>query len=119
MNSSILVFFGYFLLVNSLPSNSTADLNIESGNCSNTNPENMVHNAHVHKQAIPFIVRDVSDEWYGDETIYCVRAISLKDKTEGSTAWITDGGVNHSYVSIEMQSGRGKGLEYNITVFAV
>ncbi|XP_050505253.1 uncharacterized protein LOC126883640, partial [Diabrotica virgifera virgifera] len=57
-------------------------------------------------------------EWHGDQKIFCVTAISAKSEEKGSTAEITEGGVDHSFVTIKMESGRGHGLEYNILIYA-
>ncbi|XP_072387140.1 uncharacterized protein [Diabrotica undecimpunctata] len=93
-------------------------LDIIEGNCTHPNPKQAVLQDYVHKTSIPFVKRDETVEWRGDQKIYCVTAISIKSAEKGSTAWISDGGVNHTYISIELESGRGHGLEYNVTIYA-
>lgn len=58
------------------------------------------------------------ETWHGDYNIYCILALSGKPATEGSTIEILEGGVNHTFVSFDLKSSRGHGVDYSIKVFA-
>nr|CAH7760456.1 unnamed protein product [Callosobruchus chinensis] len=92
---------------------------IRAGNCSNATMATMVFQDHVHKSRMPFATREAKVEWFGDETIYCVMALSEKDASKGSTVEIVKGGVGHNFVSLQMKSAKNHGLEYNVQVFGV
>lgn len=56
---------------------------------------------------------DSSDEYQ----LYCILALSRQAKQTRSKVAVTEGGVGDSYVTIEMRSGRGNELSYNILLF--
>lgn len=58
------------------------------------------------------------ETWYGDGTIYCIAATSIKPEDKGSTIDITEGGLNHKFVTFQFTSARGHGLDYELSVFA-
>uniref|UniRef100_A0A6P7GH61 Uncharacterized protein LOC114338084 isoform X2 n=1 Tax=Diabrotica virgifera virgifera TaxID=50390 RepID=A0A6P7GH61_DIAVI len=106
-------------LITCLPTSSNdGQHDIIEGNCANPDPEKIVYRDHVEKMAIPFIVRDNTNEWRGDANIFCVMVISEQDESKGSTARITEGGVDHHFITIELESGRGNALDYNIKIYA-
>nr|CAI5844051.1 unnamed protein product [Callosobruchus analis] len=92
---------------------------IRSGNCRNATMATLVYQDHVHKSRLPFSTREAKVEWFGDETIYCVMALSEKEPSKGSTVEITEGGVGHNYVKLQMKSAKNHGLEYNVQVFGI
>ncbi|KAG5879912.1 hypothetical protein JTB14_014385 [Gonioctena quinquepunctata] len=91
---------------------------IRDGDCTNARVEDMVFRDRVQYNAIPFIEGTKTSNWYGDPVIYCVMAMSLIPQSEGSTVTIKEGGVGHSFVTLEMHTKRGHGFDYNINVFA-
>lgn len=56
--------------------------------------------------------------YHGDHKIYCILAISLREEEKGSSVEIIEGGVNRTFVTLKLQSGRGHGLEYQLSVYA-
>ncbi|CAH1992676.1 unnamed protein product [Acanthoscelides obtectus] len=90
---------------------------IRDGNCTHATMTDLIYQEHVHKHRLPFSTRDATVEWFGDENIYCVMAISEKVQATGSTVEILRGGVGHNFVSLHMKSAKNHGLEYNIQIF--
>ncbi|KAG5879914.1 hypothetical protein JTB14_014387 [Gonioctena quinquepunctata] len=90
---------------------------LREGNCSKAIIGDLVFQDHVHLWGVPFISRNTTSSWQGDPKIYCILALSQKDITVGSTIFVKDGGVNHTYVTLEMHSKKNNGLEYNIQIF--
>nr|XP_023012480.1 uncharacterized protein LOC111502601 [Leptinotarsa decemlineata] len=90
---------------------------IREGNCSNARLRDLVFEDNVDLMGIPFITRNTTSTWYGDQIIYCILALSQNPESNGSTVFIKEGGVNHSYVTLEFHSTKNHGLEYNIKVF--
>ncbi|XP_060518499.1 uncharacterized protein LOC132697208 [Cylas formicarius] len=88
---------------------------IIDGNCTNLSDVNLVMSDHVKKAAIPFIVRDGKTSWYGDQKIFCLKVVNYHDD---GTVEVTEGGVNHSYVTIEMHSARSHALEFLVSIYA-
>ncbi|XP_057657753.1 uncharacterized protein LOC130894786 [Diorhabda carinulata] len=91
---------------------------IKDGNCDNAKTTERVFANHVTKIGLPFITQKADVSWYGDETIYCLMVTSELDESEGSLAYITEGGVDHKFMKVELVSKMGHGLDYMIRVFA-
>ncbi|CAH1105499.1 unnamed protein product [Psylliodes chrysocephalus] len=98
--------------------NTGPSFEIKDGNCSNAGLDDLVFKDHLHKYPIPFIKRDDKSHYAGDKKIYCVVALSQQEESEGSTVEITEGGANHTFVTLKLQSKKSHGFEYNIQVFA-
>lgn len=45
-------------------------------------------------------------------------AISQKSQEKGSTVEVTEGGLNHTFVTFKLKSETNHGLEYIISVYA-
>lgn len=45
-------------------------------------------------------------------------AVPSKQNAAGAEVLVSEGGVNHTFVTIEMHSKRNEGLDYTIEVFA-
>ncbi|VEN40926.1 unnamed protein product [Callosobruchus maculatus] len=90
---------------------------IRSGNCTNTTMSSLVYTEHVHKPGNSFTTREAEVKWVGNETIYCVMALSEKKEANWSTVEIEWGGVGHEFVILKMKSALNHGLEYNVKVF--
>ncbi|CAG9856171.1 unnamed protein product [Phyllotreta striolata] len=91
---------------------------ISDGVCYNATAGDLVFEEHHHKLPIPFVKREVTSNWAGDGKIYCVLATSPESESIGSTVEITKGGVNHSFVTLDMVSKKSHGFEYFIKVYA-
>ncbi|KAG5879915.1 hypothetical protein JTB14_014388 [Gonioctena quinquepunctata] len=90
---------------------------LREGNCSKAIMGDLVFQDHVHLKRVPFISRETTSSWHGDQKIYCILALSQKDSSVNSTISVADGGVNHTHVTLEMHSKKNHGLEYNIQIF--
>lgn len=58
------------------------------------------------------------ESWHGDYKIYCITAVSEKTEDKGSTFEITEGGLNHAFISLKLKSSTNHGLEYMLTLYA-
>ncbi|XP_030756694.1 uncharacterized protein LOC115882644 [Sitophilus oryzae] len=90
---------------------------ITDGNCASTPDQDLVFTDHVHKTKIPFFKRSATSTYYGDKTIYCIRAINQKSADRGGNANVTEGGVGHSFATIEMESYVDHGIEFIINIY--
>ncbi|CAG9767031.1 unnamed protein product [Ceutorhynchus assimilis] len=93
---------------------------IINGNCSKAKDHDMAHYEVVHKDSIPLISRNTTVTWYGDEKIYCIKVLNEYLKRYGNgggTAFIKNGGLGHHYITIEMHSDKGGGMEFIIFLY--
>ncbi|XP_050311336.1 uncharacterized protein LOC126746956 isoform X2 [Anthonomus grandis grandis] len=88
------------------------------GNCSNASFDTRVYQDHIVKTGWPLIVRSETIHYRGDNTIFCMELSNLMGNETGGTATVLDGGVGHSYVDIDIESIRGYGLDWNVTIYA-
>nr|CAH7760460.1 unnamed protein product [Callosobruchus chinensis] len=90
---------------------------IKDGNCTTAVMGDLVFLHYTDKWPMPFVERSDVVKHYGDEKIYCVTVISEQHEHSNSTAEITKGGVNHSFVEISLHSDVGYGYAYIVHVF--
>ncbi|XP_060518498.1 uncharacterized protein LOC132697207 [Cylas formicarius] len=91
---------------------------IVSGNCTNSSENFVVFRDYIHKTSYPFITRNATSSWSGNRKIFCLKAINLKNQQKGGTVFVKYGGVNYTFVTLEMHSFTGHGIEFNVTVYA-
>nr|XP_023012479.1 uncharacterized protein LOC111502600 [Leptinotarsa decemlineata] len=90
---------------------------IRDGYCTNAVMGDLVFQDHVHLTRIPFMTRNTTTQWHGDKNIYCILALSAKPASKGSTVFVKEGGLGHSFVTLEFHSTKNHGLEYSVQVF--
>ncbi|XP_050515643.1 uncharacterized protein LOC126890604 [Diabrotica virgifera virgifera] len=92
---------------------------LREGDCSKAVLSDMVFQDHIRKPTIPLISRNASVTWHGDAKIYCIIAEPEKEQTPGSNVIVKDGGVNHTFVNLEIHSKKGEGLDYAVQIFGI
>ncbi|XP_057672256.1 uncharacterized protein LOC130903901 [Diorhabda carinulata] len=90
---------------------------LREGDCAKAVLADMVYQDHVRKPGIPFITRNATLPWHGDAKIYCVIVEPDREQTPGARVSIKDGGINHTFVNLEIVSKTGEGLDYVVQVF--
>ncbi|KAJ8955770.1 hypothetical protein NQ318_008644 [Aromia moschata] len=91
---------------------------IISGNCSIALAADIIFTDHVHKLLIPFVQRNATSSWHGDQKIYCLEVLNEdSDNSTRGTAFVKEGGVGHTFVTIEMHSKTSHGMEFDIMVY--
>ncbi|XP_074042136.1 uncharacterized protein [Leptinotarsa decemlineata] len=90
---------------------------LHEGNCSRALIGDMVFLDHVQLSRLPLVGRNTTTSWYGDQKIYCILALGGKQTSKDSTVLIKEGGINHTFVTLEFHSQKNHGLEYNVQVF--
>ncbi|CAG9766927.1 unnamed protein product [Ceutorhynchus assimilis] len=88
------------------------------GKCTNTTDADLVFHDYLHLTRIPFFTRSGKSHWHGDQIIYCIKALNQKSQQTGGSANITEGGVGHTFVTIQMESYVSHGIEFYIYVWA-
>ncbi|XP_050293136.1 uncharacterized protein LOC126733782 [Anthonomus grandis grandis] len=110
--------FASKISINGVNLNASSGHDVIDGNCTNTTDADLVFKDYIHLHRVPFFTRSGKSEWHGDQKIYCVQALNQKSDETGGTANITEGGVGHNYVTIEMNSYVSHGIEFYIYVWA-
>ncbi|KAG5891103.1 hypothetical protein JTB14_036994 [Gonioctena quinquepunctata] len=95
----------------------TGEFELREGDCSNVVVGDVVYENNIDLAAEQFVSRSKHVKWSGDETIYCVLALTSNNASEGSTVAITAGGVGYNNVTLKLQSKTNHGLQYNVTVY--
>ncbi|KAJ8924131.1 hypothetical protein NQ315_006914 [Exocentrus adspersus] len=91
--------------------------NLVLGNCSYALARDLVYHEHVDKVFVPLVQRNATSVWYGDQTVYCIKALNENEESEGGVAFIKEGGISHHFVTIEMHSKTGNALHYDVQVY--
>ncbi|CAG9771459.1 unnamed protein product [Ceutorhynchus assimilis] len=120
LRTNIFVFVSTMLVfAKTLPAlKNTNGHEIIDGNCSSTPYDDRVYYDHVDKTSWPFIIRSETVTYYGDRQIYCIQALNQKVNGTGGSANITEGGVGHNFVVVELESNRSHGLEFYVSIYA-
>ncbi|KAJ8924132.1 hypothetical protein NQ315_006915 [Exocentrus adspersus] len=87
------------------------------GNCSLALARDMVYHEHIHKNFVLLVERNATSSWYGDQRIYCLKALNENKESEGGIAFIKEGGIGHNFVTIEMHSKRGNKMDYDVQIY--
>ncbi|CAG9860180.1 unnamed protein product [Phyllotreta striolata] len=91
---------------------------LRQGNCESTPNEDLVFQDHIYKPAIPLLVRNATASCHGDYKIYCVTVKPSDQSDPTAEIIVSEGGVNHTFVTIEIHSKRNEGIDYGVRVFA-
>ncbi|XP_023310583.1 uncharacterized protein LOC111691658 [Anoplophora glabripennis] len=91
---------------------------IIDGDCNSALARDQVYHEHVHKTRLPLVSREAKSSWTGSQRIYCLKVLNDKDESKGATCKVTAGGVGSTNVTIEMNSAKNHGLEFDIQIYA-
>ncbi|KAJ8955769.1 hypothetical protein NQ318_008643 [Aromia moschata] len=118
MAHQVLLAFTVLVLFNVAFGGDEGQYQIVDGNCSTAFVSDIVFHDHVHKTRLPLVGRDAKSSWHGDKKIYCLKVLNEKDSSKGGRTSVQEGGVGHSFVTVEMHSPKNHGLEFTIQVYA-
>lgn len=90
------------------------------GDCKTAKDSEMIFHQVVEKTDIPFMSRNATAEWYGDNKIFCIKVLNEYNRQfgkGGGKAFVKKGGLDHNYVTIEMHSDKGYGLSFLVMIY--
>ncbi|KAF7266963.1 hypothetical protein GWI33_019747 [Rhynchophorus ferrugineus] len=96
--------------------NNTSGNSIVEGDCTGTIESDLLFDEEVSKLGFIFVIRKDNVNYSGSKAIYCIEAVNQKT-SNGGAAEITSGGINYKFVSIELVSARGHGLDFKIKIY--